>query len=391
MSQPVYIQRVAGYLPGEPVANDAMETILGQVGPRPSRARRLVLRSNGIRERYYAIDPQTGASTHNNAQLTAAAIQALASRENKSGFNVNDIDLLSCGTSSPDQLMPNHAAMVHGELGNAPCEVAAFAGICISGVSALRYAALSIAAGEIDTAVATGSELASSFMRAGMFDDQQAPSTESLRTNPEQAFHRDFLRWMLSDGAGAALLRKQPAANGLSLRVNWIEQRSFANQLPSCMYAGAAQRADGTLKGWREFDTPQAAVQAGAFSVKQDVRLLNENIVDVSFRDGLGLIRKKRKLEAEGIDWFLPHYSSAYFRPRLLAMMQTQDFVIPESRWFTNLAEVGNIGSASIYLMLASLLKDQRLKAGQNILGFVPESGRFSTAFMHFTVVENES
>lgn len=31
-------------------------------------------------------------------------------------FTANDVQLLSCGTSTPDQMMPSHASMVHGLL-----------------------------------------------------------------------------------------------------------------------------------------------------------------------------------------------------------------------------------------------------------------------------------
>ena len=54
-----YITDISAFLPNPPVDNDNMERILGQVGDRPSRARRMVLRSNGITSRHYAIDPET--------------------------------------------------------------------------------------------------------------------------------------------------------------------------------------------------------------------------------------------------------------------------------------------------------------------------------------------
>lgn len=387
MSQPVYIQRLAGYLPGQPVTNDQMEGLLGQVGERPSRARRVVLRNNGIRQRYYAIDPETGAITHTNAQLTAAAVQQLVG----DSFAVDDIDLLACGTSSPDQIDPGHASMVHGELGNTPCEIGSHAGICISGVSSLRHAALAVASGVANAAVATGSELFSSSMRAGMFDDAAADSAEAVQEQPEKAFHRDFLRWMLSDGAGAMLLGDTPSPTGLCLRLDWIEQRSFANKLPTCMYAGASKQPDGRLKGWREYASPEEAARDGAFTLKQDVRLLNDNIANVAFRDGLAETRAVRSFTADEIDWFLPHYSSEFFRPKLSAMMEEIGFVIPESRWLTNLTEIGNVGAASIYLMLDALMASDEVAPGQNILCFVPESGRFASAFMHLTVVDQGS
>ena len=60
---------------------------------------------------------------------------------------------------------------------------------------------------------------------------------------------------------------------------------------------------------------------------------------------------------------------------------------IPKERWFTNLAWTGNTGSAAIYIMLDELLRSGKVKPGQRLLGFVPESGRFSSGYIHLTAV----
>ena len=52
----------------------------------------------------------------------------------------------------------------------------------------------------------------------------------------------------------------------------------------------------------------------------------------------------------------------------------------PEERWFVNLARVGNVGAASIYLALEELLATRTLASGTRILLAVPESSRFSYA-----------
>ena len=74
----VYITDLAAFLPNEPVSNDEMEKVLGAVGRHiPSRIKKMVLKSNGIQTRYYAIDPATGKPTHTNAGLTAEAVRGL--------------------------------------------------------------------------------------------------------------------------------------------------------------------------------------------------------------------------------------------------------------------------------------------------------------------------
>ena len=82
----------------------------------------------------------------------------------------------------------------------------------------------------------------------------------------------------------------------------------------------------------------------------------------------------------------MPHYSSEFFRDRLSAGLERIDFNIPQSRWFTNLTSKGNTGAASFFIMLDELFHSGQLKSGQRLLGYVPESGRFSSAFIHMTV-----
>ena len=380
----VYITAMATFLPNAPVANEQMEELLGMVNQLPSRTRKMILRNNRIESRHYAIDPSTDVATHTNAQLTAEAVRLL---QPEAGFSPAQIECLCCGTSSPDQLMPGHGPMVHGELGGQPCEVMSAAGICTAGMSALKYAWMSVASGQTCNAVATGSELASSFMRARLCGAVDKRKAVQLEKQPALAFDADFLRWMLSDGAGAAFLSNRPAEDGLSLRIDWIDLLSFAHELETCMYAGATKREDGSLRGWREHGSLSQALETGSFLVKQDVKLLNREIITTAVERTLPRLIAKHQLQADRFDWFLPHYSSNYFRAALHDHMTQIGFGIPFERWFTNLTQKGNTGSASIYIILEELFHSRRLKKGEKLLCFIPESGRFSMCYMQLTVV----
>jgi 3-oxoacyl-[acyl-carrier-protein] synthase-3 len=96
---------------------------------------------------------------------------------------------------------------------------------------------------------------------------------------------------------------------------------------------------------------------------------------------------RRHGLRPGQVDWFLPHYSSAYFRPKFRDEMRRVGFEVPEERWFTNLAEKGNTGSAAIFIILEELFHSGRLRPGQRLLCFIPESGRFSHGFAWLTVV----
>lgn len=374
-----YITRSSVFLPNAAVENDAVEAVLGQIGQRPSRVRRVVQRSNGIRQRYFAIDPATGKATHNNAGMSAAAVRGLTGE----GFAIEDIACLACGTSSPDQLLPNHAVMVHGELGGTVCEVVATAGVCLSGATAMKYGWMSVASGGAPNAVVTGSEVASLALRAQNFDAERTGDAAALEADPVLAFDQDFLRWMLSDGAGALLIEPRPR-RGLNLRIEWIDIFSFAHQLPACMYLGAERRADGSLRGWMDYPAQQRE-SSSLFTLKQDVRLLNEAVVEYTAVRPLQRVITRRGLGLDDVDWFLPHMSSEYFRKPLADGLARAGLPIPQERWFTNLDSVGNTGSAAVYLMLDELLRSGRLRDGERVLCFVPESGRFSSGFIYLT------
>lgn len=377
MSREVYINDIAVFLPNQAVDNENIEKVLGQVGDRPSRAKRLILRSNKIKTRYYALDPQTRKATHTNAELTANAIKELQ----KNGLNLDDVEVLACGTTMPDQIMPNHALMVHGEVGMKPLEVISTAGICLSGMTSLKYAYNSIKSGDSEVAISTGSENASAIMKAENFQPEVEARVDELESNGEIAFEKDFLRWMLSDGAGAISLSSKPNEDSISLRIDKIYSRSFANELDACMYAGCEKQEDGTIRGWRDYQ-PREWLDNSIFSVKQDVKLLNENISYYTLQKPLEMMLEKKMFNPDEIDWFLPHYSSDYFRNEAYQRMKNASCDIPQDKWFTNLSSKGNTGSASIYIMLEELLKSGKIQKGHKLLCYVPESGRFSTALM---------
>ena len=379
MPNEVYITRLAKFLPNRPVTNDAMEKYLGRVDGRPSKAKAIVLRNNKIKTRHYALD-ENGRLTHSNAQMTAEAVRGLLNDH----FTVDDIELLSCGTSSQDQLMPSHASMVHGELGGKPVEINSPSGACVCGMQAMKYAYLAVLSGEKNNAVCTGSELMSTYMRARNFE-KETEKLALLEQQPIVAFEKDFLRWMLSDGAGAALLQNKPNQKGLSLRIDWIEIASFANQFETCMYAGGEKLENGEIKGWREFEANEL-LERSVLSVRQDIKMLDTYAVR---QNNLFLksITKKRDLDLDKISFFLPHLSSEYFRSRLDADSRDQGVYIPQEKWFTNLTRLGNIGSASVYCMLEELYHSDQLKKGQQILTLVPESARFSYVYTLLTVV----
>lgn len=373
----VYINRVAKFLPNAPISNDEMESYLGKINNKESKARRIVLRNNGIQTRYYALTPD-GKPTHTNAELTALAIQNLFDDT----FGPQDAELLSCGTSSPDYLMPSHAVMVHGVLANRDMEVNSAAGNCCAGMNALKFGYMSVKSGNTQNAICTGSERMSSWMLADHFN-KEVDNLKELEEQPIVAFNKDFLRWMLSDGAAAFLLENQPKGD-LSLKIEWMEGYSYAYELETCMYAGGDKLEDGSLKSFSDYSSEEW-LSKSIFAVKQDTKILDKYILDKGVESMLSAM-SKHQISPADIDYLLPHVSSHYFVDGLYTKIAEAGIEIAREKWFLNLKDVGNVGAGSIYLMVDELYHSGRLKKGDHILLCVPESARFTYAVAYLTV-----
>ena len=374
-----YITTVGKFLPGQPISNDQMEDYLGKIGDRPSKVKNRILKSNGIQQRYYAIDRQQ-TTTHSNSQMAALAVRNALAQIN---LEPSAIDVLACATSWPDLLVPGFASMVHGELTElSPLEIVSTQGVCCAGVAALNYVASQIQLGKKKTAISVASELASRLFKHGNFEAETR-----IKAGEKLPFDVEFLRWMLSDGAGAFLVRDRPNSTGISLKLEWIELTSYANAYPVCMYAGTEN--PNRSKSWLDYTSYAEAAAAGAINLHQNIRLLDE-VIKRGIEGWLKLIEAGRVFPSE-IDWLLCHYSSHFFKSKIVELLEKADCAIPEEKWFTNLYTKGNTGCASIYLMLEELFNSGKLIPGQKIFCFVPESGRFTTAYILLTVVESET
>ncbi|WP_348768705.1 StlD/DarB family beta-ketosynthase [uncultured Bacteroides sp.] len=382
MSKKVYISRLSSFLPNAPVDNDDMENILGYVGGHPSRIKKIILRQNQIKQRHYAM--REGNLTHTNAELMVNAINGLFDNE----FDANAIELLACGTSTPDQLIPSHASMVHGLLQESnPIPLLSVSGVCCSAIQALEFAFLSVLSGHTNNAVCGGSELVSPLLRSDMFEEEYR-TINQIQENPYIAFEKDFLRWMLSDGAGCALLTDRPMGR-MSLEIKWIESVSYANVLDVCMSQGLFESQDGTRQTWKQI-SPHDWQKHSIFSIRQDVKILSEHVAEKAVEHIYNSC-KKHNFSFTDVDYFLPHLSSMFFWKKLEDKLKEKGLLLDTEKWFTNLTRVGNIGSASIYVMLDELCRTRQLHNGELIYLIVPESARFSYTTVLLEVSLNDN
>lgn len=369
MINKVFINKTASFFPNGKIGNEEMEDYLGMIGGKPSRVRPIILKQNGIKTRYYALDTQQRI-THTNAQLANAAIRKLFENEDQK----SEIEVLTCGTSTPDQLLPSHASMVHGEAFNHPMEIYSLSGVCLTSVAALKTAFMSILSGNSRNAVCCTSELSSPTFLAKYYD-KEIECMEEIEKNPHLAFEKDFLRYMLSDGASALLLSSEKTSQ-TALRIEAIEMVSFANEQPACMYMLTDTDNQGRLRSWKDFSIEEMTSKS-VWCCKQNVKLLNQFAIKY-FVDAIQMAMEKMSIAEEDVTYVIPHISSMYFYDRLAKEMNSRGINLPTSKWFTNLTSIGNVGSVAPFAGLDELLQEVTLKRGQRILLLVPESGRFS-------------
>ena len=367
----VYINGLGAFFPGPPVGNDEMERHLGRIGGKPSRYRPLVLRNNKIRSRHYALDA-AGVAQHSNASMAAAAIAAAVE---SSELVLGDITYLATATTLGDVLLPGLASHVHAELKLGPIEIASFQSVCTSSLMALKSAYAQVRIGEHRAAAVSGSEFASRYFRPGFYEHVGNGNGAVA----EAPFDAEFLRFTLSDGAGAVVLEAAPNARHLSLQIRWIDIRSFADRFLPSMLAGGAQDGD-RLRFWGDYGDPVEAVRAGALMLTQDITRMR-SMIPVWVSHFVELVERGR-IVIDEIDHVCCHYSSQSLRDETVKLLAAAGALIPQEKWFSNLTTRGNVGAASIFVLLEELTRVRKLEKGQKILCNVPESGRALNGLM---------
>ena len=377
-----YINAARSFLPGPAVNNHQMVAHLGVLDDQSERLGRLILRQNRILQRYY-VPRKEGRYQYSNADMAALAAQSVLQQAR---VNPADLSHLATATTQGDLLVPGHASGVHAALAKlepvGALEVASFQSVCASSMMATKSAALNVQAGHSDIALAVGSEFSSRWFQPGFYQRAQ-PALD----DKEARMSAEFLRWTLSDGAGAILIEPKPSTHQQAFKIEWIDLVSLADRFDTCMFAGVSQKERFALtRPWSQYDDgPGAALDDGAVMLMQDMVLLKRII-----RAWIGeyLLRiDEGKIDPARIDHLLCHYSAHSLREEIITILKTTGGMIDEEKWFSNLATKGNTGSAAFFIMLDEFIQKTIAKPGERVFCIVPESGRAMISFMMLTVL----
>ena len=357
-----FITRTGSYLPGLPISNTDIPRYLGELSGE-SRVRDKVLYLNGIKQRHYALDEQQNA-THDVYDLAALAAENCLAGNSNIRFS-----FLSAGTTNAPLIAPGIASIIHSRLKDRglldySLEICSNSGICSSASQAMVHAIRAIQSKAHANALCIGAEQPSAILKSSVIQPVQDADEMTEDINKSKWFMSVFLRFMLSDGAGAFLLESRPAANSPSFRVNWTFSQSYAHEAPLCMQLDAASRL-----------------------LSQDVTILTAQLVPCA-RKAVTLALQTHDDDLRSYAVVLPHLSSFYFKRKMQAVMaELTTGSSAQLAFWTNLASAGNTGAASIFIMLDQFCKTQKCTHGDKLLLFVPESGQFNFVIISLTVV----
>ena len=355
----VHILGTGSFLPGPPVSLDEIESRLGPLEDAPdavkrfsSGAGRRLADGSGVRFRHFAIDPETGELTHDFAGLAReACVRALE----QAAVAPCEVDLLVVSSPGVDDFTPPTSAVLQAELGIERCAEIAVHSNCSGVGKAVQIALDAIRVGRCRTALVAYSQLSSIFLRSAWLNQTAMTRSQAL------------MRWILSDGAGALVLRgvDDPEAPGHEL----IEAHtnSLGGMLPPAMTCGLGARAmrqhQVDLKGLAErglhhLDQDFAAVSEFSATRLEDLLL--------EFAEAVGI-------KPPDID----HYILSIPTVKLYEDARARIDYLPWERCPFRCAESGYCGGAAILVHLDEMARSGELKAGQLALCYSVESSKW--------------
>lgn len=368
----VYPAGSGTYLPGEPIPVREAQKILGDLPDAPKKIRRWMSNMDTVMHEildiefvHYAINPTTREFTDDNVTMgTAAARKAL----DMAGMAPSDVDLICYGSSHQDQ-MPTASVRIQEALGIESCTEFSIHANCTSAYKAIYLAHQLLAAGRYRNALVISSGISSSELRAEYYN-QTLVDKESL-----------FLRWFLSDGAGALVLTTDPAKSlGLELETTFVE--SVGGKRPSLMfnhrpalYLSPLQEYEKGLHHLRQLFRNELATgifqeEGGSVFFNGFKRMLAEGAIDPS------------TIRIFQINLPAKHIVEAIAD-------ECRELGIPDSALFTRLDTLGYTGPPMVLICLDAILRDNTLSPGDRVVSFVTEVSKFMQAGYSIRYVGN--
>ncbi|MBP1850674.1 3-oxoacyl-[acyl-carrier-protein] synthase-3 [Rhizobium halophytocola] len=273
-----------------------------------------IVQRTGIRQRYIAGDGETTASLGADAARAALA---------NAGLSPDDIDVIICATSTPDNTFPATAVDIQNRLGMVHGFAFDMQAVCSGFVYALTTADLYIRGGMAKRVLVIGAE---TFSRILDWTDR----TTCV---------------LFGDGAGAVVLEAAEGEGTVADRgVLTCQLRSDGSHKEK-LYVDGGPSSTGTVGHLR---------MEGREVFKHAVGMITD-VIEQAF--------DATALTAEDVDWLVPHQAN-----KRIIDGSARKLGIPSEKVVMTVDQHGNTSAASIPLALATAAGDGRLKKGDMVL-----------------------
>jgi 3-oxoacyl-[acyl-carrier-protein] synthase-3 len=301
--------RIAGtgrYLPERIVTNADLEKMVDTTDE-------WIRTRTGVERRHVAAEEDT---------TSDLAFEAAKIAMQDAGVKPEDIDLLICGTTTPDLLFPNMATLLQARLGIHNCPAFSIEAACTGFIYALTTADKFIRAGEAKCALVIGAEIITKLI------DWKDRATCVL----------------FGDGAGAVILKPAEEPGILSCHLGADGQYRDLLYFP----IGPSKNL---------FNPPEG----GAY-----IQMKGNEVFKVAVKT-LGSVAEQA-LEANNIskdelDWLIPHQANIRI---IQATAKRLD--MPMEKVIQTVQDHGNTSAASVPMALDVGIRDGRIKRGQLLL-----------------------
>lgn len=362
MNNNIRIAGTGSYLPGKPVTINEVDDILGKLDNAPPKISKWLERMKSLMEQmlevetyHYAISPETKEFTDDNITMSVkAARQALQN----AGLKASDIDFIVYGSSHQDQ-MPTASVLIQEELGIELCAEISIHSNCTSAYKAFLTAFDFIRLGRAKNALVVSSNMSSSELRASYYN-QEIVKKEEL-----------FLRYFLSDGAGALILSRDDSGNtGLYVCDAYIES------------AGGKKPAGMRNKRPAYWMNPKEEYEKGYHHLAQ---MFNENL-SAYFHEENGSVflhGLKRMLDIQKPDLSKLKYFQVNFPSKHIAELiieECKSIGINRDTLYTEMSKMGYPGPPMVFITLHKILTEEKLEKGDLVMSFVTEVSKFMQA-----------
>ncbi|MCB1024396.1 MAG: ketoacyl-ACP synthase III [Acidobacteria bacterium] len=271
----------------------------------------------GIKQRRKAAD---------NEYTSQFAVRAAQKALDKADISVEDIEIIICATTSPDQILPSTGCLIQKELGAVNAAGMDVFAACSGFLYGITMVESMIRTGQIKNALVIGAEVLTKYV------DYTDRSTCVI----------------FGDGAGAAVLGPVPDDKGI-LATKIMSDGRYDEQLYS---PGGGTRLGTTHETINNRD--------------HFFKMKGNELFKIAVRSMAGISKEmldKAGYTVDDVKMVIPHQANQRITDAVASRLN-----VPEEKVYSNIAEHGNTSSASIPIALDECLSSGKIVEGDLVL-----------------------